>query len=236
MSRLIKEDFNKLCGFIRSYGIEAVVDNKESQGLLSAYHKKYLAYLILVENLRLHAGEGTQEGFKPQSQYDFLQESCSDVGQAFFLMFHGCYKGSKLLLRSSIENFLKFIGLDECPGLPATKSVSEIFDKTKAISVFAGNKVNLHSILHDDYATLCQDVHTADKTHMASISALSHFPNFSVDEASAITKMAQRLVSIYVTVLALKYNQIYHSQNFLHKEVCNETIVKEFKKDVHNIK
>lgn len=236
MSRLIKEDFGKLCDFIKSYSIKAVADNEESKKLLSAYHKKYLAYLVLVEELRSHVGEVMPDSVMIQSQYDFLQESCSDIGQAFFLMFHGCYKGSKLLLRSSIENFLKSIGMDEHPNLPTTKSVYEIFEKTKAISIFADDKVKLHSLLHDDYATLCKDVHTADKTHMASISALSHFPSFLMDEATTITQMVQRLVSIYVTVLALKYNRIYHLQNFLHKEICNETIIREFRKEVHNVK
>ena len=47
--------------------------------------------------------------------------------------------------------------------------------------------------------------------------------------------MVQRLISIYVTIMALKYNQIYHLQNFNHKEICNKAIIKEFKKEVHNI-
>lgn len=235
MSRLVKEDFGKLCDFIRAYCIKAVADSKKSKDLLSAYHKKYLAYLIIVEELHLHVGDAAPDSVMQQSQYDFLQESCSDVGQAFFLMFHGCYKGSKLLLRSSIENFLKCVGMDKYPDLPTTKSVYEIFDKTKTVSAFVHGKEKLHSRLHNEYATLCQDVHTADKNHMASISGLSHFPSFETIEANTIVKIAQRLVSIYITVLALKYNQIYHSQKFFYKEICNETIIKEYRREVHNV-
>lgn len=235
MSRLIQEDFCKLCDFIKSYRIEGIIVNEEAKTILSTYHKKYFAYLILIEELHQHINDTTFDNYLSTPQYDFLQESCSDVGQAFFLLFHGCYKGAKLLLRSSIENYLKAIGMDENPKLPTTKSVYEVFDVTKTTKAFRGNKEKLHSQLRDEYVNLCQDVHTADKMHMSSISALSHFPCILINEASAITKMVQRLVSIYVTIIALKYNQIYHLQNFNHKEICNKAIIKEFKKEVHNI-
>lgn len=208
MSRLIQEDFCKLCDFIKSYRIEGIIVNEEAKTILSTYHKKHSAYLILIEELHQHIDDTTFDNYLSTPQYDFLQESCSDVGQAFFLLFHGCYKGAKLLLRSSIENYLKAIGMDENPKLPTTKSVYEVFDVTKTTKAFRGNKEKLHSQLRDEYVNLCQDVHTADKMHMSSISALSHFPCILINEASAITKMVQRLVSIYVTIIALKYNQI----------------------------
>lgn len=170
-----------------------------------------------------------------KEQYEYLQESCSDVGQAFFLIFHGCYKGAKLLLRSSIENFLKGSCLDEDKSLPSTKSVYEVFDKSRATGTFKETKASLHAQLHNEYALLCQDVHTADVSHMASITALNHFPSFQKEDAGNISKMVQKIVPIYITTLALKYNLVYHSMSYNYKEITNKEIINDYKKEVHNI-
>lgn len=231
MSRLISEDFDKLCSFITSYSLSDIWGNKEAVKLLSTYHKKYYGYLVFMEELHLIE----EKNELPESQYDFLQESCSDIGQAFFLLFHGCYKGAKLLLRSSIENFLKGICLDEDSSLPKTKSVYEIFRKARMTNVFSDVKIKLYDKLHNEYALLCQDVHTADKTHMASVSALNNFPSFDKKQAHIVIKFVLQLVPIYMTLLALKFNKIYHEMNPLYKEVTNKEILNDFKKKVHNL-
>lgn len=152
MSRLIKEDFDKLCTFIKDYSLSDVLEIDDAKKLLSSFHKKYFAYLVLIEEIH-HKIEQKDEGLKmSKEQYEYLQESCSDVGQAFFLIFHGCYKGAKLLLRSSIENFLKGSCLDEDKSLPSTKSVYEVFDKSRATGTFKETKASLHAQLHNEYA------------------------------------------------------------------------------------
>lgn len=194
MSRLIKEDFDKLCTFIKDYSLSDVLEIDDAKKLLSSFHKKYFAYLVLIEEIH-HKIEQHDEVLKiPKEQYEYLHESCSDVGQAFFLTFHGCYKGAKLLLRSSIENFLKGSCLDEDESLPSTKSVYEVFDKARATGTFKETKANLHMQLHNEYALLCQDVHTADVSHMASITALNHFPSFHNEDAGNILKMVQKII------------------------------------------
>lgn len=230
MSRLIKEDFDKLCAFIDSYDLSDVLKCEDAKKLLSAYHKKYLAYLVLVEEIHQKVDKKDSVLKMSKKQYEYLQESCSDMGQSFFLLFHGCYKGAKLLLRSSIENFLKGSCMDEDKTLPTTKSVYEVFDKAKATSTFKGIKEKLHVQLHGEYALLCKDAHTANVTHMASITALSHFPSFLKEEAGSISKMVQKLVPIYITIIALKYNSAYHSMNYTYKDITNKEIITEYKK------
>lgn len=228
MSRLIKEDFDKLCTFIKDYSLSDVLEIDDAKKLLSSFHKKYFAYLVLIEEIH-HKIEQHDEVLKmPKEQYEYLQESCSDVGQAFFLTFHGSYKGAKLLLRSSIENFLKGSCLDEDESLPSTKSVYEVF-------TFKETKANLHMQLHNEYALLCQDVHTADVSHMASITALNQFPSFHNEDAGNILKMVQKIIPIYITTIALKYNLAYHSMSYNYKEITNKEIINDYKKEVHNI-
>ena len=208
MSRLIKEDFDKLCTFIKDYSLSDVLKIDDAKKLLSSFHKKYFAYLVLIEGIH-HKIEQYDEVLKmSKEQYEYLQESCSDVGQAFFLTFHGCYKGAKLLLRSS---------------------------KARATGTFKETKANLHAQLHNEYALLCQDVHTADVSHMASITALNHFPSFHNEDAGNILKMVQKIIPIYITTIALKYNLAYHSMSYNYKEITNKEIINDYKKEVHNI-
>ena len=235
MSRLVKDDFGKLCTFIKDYGLSDVLDIEDAKKLLSFFHKKYFAYLVLIEEIHQKTVLNDGSINMSKEQYEYLQESCSDLGQAFFLVFHGCYKGVKLLLRSSIENFLKGSCMDEDRSLLTTKNVYEVFDKAKSTNVFIGTRVKLYSQLRNEYSLLCQDVHTADDSHMASITSLNHFPSFQKKEAESISKIVQKIIPIYITAIALKYNRVYHSMSFTYKEITNKLIIKEYKKEVHNI-
>lgn len=235
MSRLVKDDFGKLCTFIKDYGLSDVLDIEDAKKLLSFFHKKYFAYLVLIEEIHQKTVLNDGSINMSKEQYEYLQESCSDLGQAFFLVFHGCYKGAKLLLRSSIENFLKGSCMDEDRSLLTTKNVYEVFDKANSTNVFIGTRGTLYSQLRNEYSLLCKDVHTADDSHMASITALNHFPSFKKKKAESISKIVQKIIPIYITAIALKYNRVYHSMIFIYKEMTNKLIIKEYKKEVHNI-
>lgn len=235
MPRIISDDFKELCKFIENYRISDVVADKEAKELLSACHKKYYAFLILIEVMREFVDNHKLDPELSSQQFKFMQEACSDMGQAFFLTINGCYKGAKLLLRSSIENFLKGTCMDEILDIISTKSVYEVFDIALTTTVFAAEKKELHDRLHDIYGLLCQDVHTASEKNMASITALNHFPIFVKEECSEVQRHVQTLVNIYITCIALKYNELYHKIDIINKEVLNKEVIKKYKKTVQNI-
>ena len=235
MSRQIKKDFEDLCRFVQDYNLKDIVSNREAREHLSACHKKYYAYLIIIEEFRLVIEDARYSPQLTAPQFAYIQESCSDVGQSLFLTINGCYKGSRLLLRSSIENFLKGISFDEDDSIVTTKSVYEVFDKAKLTTAFSGGKISIHQDLHNIYTTLCQDVHTADTNHMASISALNHFPKYDSGEFNSIQNLIKRLVNNYITVLSLKFNQHYHHIGYMNKEILNSEVKREYKKEVQNV-
>ena len=109
MSRRIKEDFDNLCDFFKKYSLAPIFEEKDFVKQISTYHKKYYSYLVLVIELKEIVDNANYAPCMSQEQYNYVLESCSDVGQALFLVTHGCYKGAKLLLRSSIENFIKAV-------------------------------------------------------------------------------------------------------------------------------
>lgn len=107
MSRLVKEDFGKLCTFIKEYGLSDVLENEDAKKLLSSFHKKYFAYLVLIEEIhqRIVLNDGAIN--MPKEQYEYLQESCSDLGQAFFWYFMDVIKVQNYCCVVLLRIFLK---------------------------------------------------------------------------------------------------------------------------------
>lgn len=235
MSRRIKEDFDNLCDFFKKYSLAPIFEEKDFVKQISTYHKKYYSYLVLVIELKEIVDNANYAPCMSQEQYNYVLESCSDVGQALFLVTHGCYKGAKLLLRSSIENFIKAVCFDEYPDIVIKKSVYEVFDIAKASMTFSGSKKNIFDTIHTEYIELCKDVHTADFTHMEHITALRLFPHFNNDGAENIKRHILRILPVYITLLCLKYNQGFHSIFYSNQEIIKESILTEYKKEIHNL-
>lgn len=173
MSRIVKDDFDGLTSFVKFYALSSLTADKEFLGFLSALHKRFYSYLVLIEELRLCIDDNRKKPVLTKEQFDFLQESVSDCGQCLFMAIHGCYKGTRLLLRSSIENFLKGISMEVAPQIIKEKSVYQVFNDADAVKVF--QKTNLKESLHSIYGDLCMDVHTADSSHMTGVSAMKFF-------------------------------------------------------------
>ena len=231
MSRIVKDDFGGLINFVKSYSLEALTDDQDFLSFISTIHKKFYSYLVLIEEFRLCKDDIAKKPVLSKGQFDYLQESVSDCGQCLFLAMNGCYKGARLLLRSSIENFLKGICLDEVPQIITEKSVYQVFEDAELANVFKKNELikDLHSI----YGDLCMYVHTAGSTHMSGVSALKFFPHFNKEEADKLSVVFIRLLPIFVTALCLKFNCQYHYINYQNKEVIGSIILDDYKKQVY---
>ena len=235
MSRRVKDDFEKLIGFFGSYSIEPNIKNAEFQTFLSTYHKRYFAYLTFIAELSQYQSKALLSGLN-ESQYRFYTESCSDCGLALFDSVNGNYKGSRLFLRSSIENFMKAISLDEDMTIDQEKNVYTLFERAKAISFFSIETTkNLFNIIHQQYKELCKDVHTATINNMVQLSALNTLPSFDVAQAKRVEVVVLSLIPAYVTLLALKYNAFYHNIYYENRDVIQTTLIKEYAKAINNI-
>lgn len=235
MSRRVKDDFEKLIGFFGSYSIEPNIKNAEFQTFLSTYHKRYFAYLTFIAELSQYQSKALLSGLN-ESQYRFYTESCSDCGLALFDSVNGNYKGSRLFLRSSIENFMKAISLDEDMTIDQEKNVYTLFERAKAISFFSIETTkNLFDIIHQQYKELCKDVHTATINNMVQLSALNTLPSFDVAQAKRVEVVVLSLIPAYVTLLALKYNAFYHNIYYENRDVIQTTLIKEYAKAINNI-
>ena len=231
MARMVKDDFEGLICFVKSYSLSAIESDCDFLDFVSTLHKKFYSYLILIEELRLCVDDTKKKPVIGKEQFEFLQESVSDCGQCLFLAINGCYKGARLLLRSSIENFLKGVCMDEVTQIITEKSVYQVFDDAGTAKVFQNNtfKDDMHSI----YGELCMDVHTADSSHMAGVSALKFFPHFVKDEAEKLSSKYIKLIPVFVTTLCLKYNNQFHSIDYKNKEVISSILLDEMRAKVY---
>jgi len=236
MTKAIKTDFESLRLFINDFDLKESFKDEDFQKITSTYHKKYFSYLTFVEELAVATtGKNKVLGEEQQS---FLRESCSDCGQAFFLLMCGCYKGMRLLLRASIESFIKAISLDEEHNICSIKNVYEVFEKAKGISLFVdkdNDRMKLFHMIHGEYKHLCQDVHIAGKDNMEGISALSYFPAFDKDKSEKVSKIALRLMQCYITILAFKYNEVFHKIGFVNKEIIQHNFFSNYRKAINHI-
>lgn len=234
MSRLIKNDFDQIIAFLKDYSVTESLKDPDFSAFISTLHKKYYSYLVCMEELRLFVDDNQYETVLTSKQFYYLQESVSDCGQCFFLALNGCYKGAKLLLRSSIETFIRALCIDEDSTIETETSVYEVFNKIKQIKIFV-EKPSLEDNIHDEYKNLCGDVHTAGVQRMSGVTALKFFPHFDKNEANVLSRSILRLLPCYVTLLCLKFNKQFHQIHYENKDVISKEILRDYKAAVYGI-
>ena len=237
MSREIKTDFEGLLSFIESYNLRNLVSDIEFKNSVSQQHKKYYAYLVYLAEIQDYAVKRNFSNIFRMEQLSYIKESCSDIGTCFFSTFHGSYKSAKLLLRSSIETFLKGFSKDEIVNIDQETSVYCMFDNIKKMKFFSEDPqmLSLFNKIHQAYKLLCRDVHTATEHNMANISALNYFPTFNKSEAKTVCKYIFDLVPCYLTLLLLKYNDQFHKFHHKNKDIVMASIPKEYRSRINNI-
>lgn len=237
MPRDTRVDLQQLLTFIGSYNLSHLIEDKDFILSIKQQHKKYYSYLIYIAEIQQYIDDSNSGVIFRNDQYPFLKESCSDIGIAFFSSFHGNYKSSKLLLRSSIETFIKGFCIDEVIDIDSETSIYRMFDNVKRSIFFVKNQLRIKILqsIHQSYKKLCMDVHTATSQNMANISALSYFPSFKKEEATIVCKYVLSLIPSYLTLLLIKYNNQYHRFHHRNKEIIMESIPRQYRPIINNI-
>lgn len=229
MSREIKEDFNELKEFFRNYNLSHLESHTELISITSQQHKKYFSILTFLGELI----EKKDSDILPsvnEIQIDYLTECVSDIGNSIFVMVHGAYKASRLMLRSSIENFIKGIGMDDIPDIHEEKSVYALFDRVGESAFFKSDLVKpAFDAIHNLYKDLCLDTHTATRVNMSHITAINYFPAYDQVSAMKTKDIALKLISNYILILCLKYKNHYSLMHHRNKENIIINIPKSFR-------
>jgi len=236
MSREIQIDFDALKAFLNGYNLSHLLNDASFNSFISQQHKKYFAYLTFIAEIQNFIDNPDYSNIILTTQIPFLKESCSDTGISFFSTFHGSYKSSELLLRSSIETFLKGYFLDIIADIDKESSIYELFRKIKALPYCSVEpSKSIIDLIHGKYKMLCQDVHTATNLNMVNLSALNYFPSFNKDEATKVSDFSLVLISSYLTLLSLKYNEQFHGFHYKNRKIIINSIPRQYRLMINNI-
>jgi hypothetical protein len=225
MSREIQQDFKLLEDFIESYSLAENFSNDDFKLNLTQQHKRYYALLIFSAELNYQKFDPIELSNPSHDELkrnfsNFLAESISEIGSAFFIWLHGCYKVAQQTLRSSIENFFKGIGSIQFNAITEKKNTFEVIELVGNLEFFKDNQNRpLFEVLKTYYGALCASVHTATFQNMQRISALGYFPHFSNENAKSV---ATNLISIsenFLSILCLMFPEVLYTMHFKNRDV-----------------
>jgi hypothetical protein len=240
MSRETREDLDALRSFVRNYSLAAVAASPDYDRLLSQQHRRYLALLVILaefDEQRLSSTSPTPDPLYPSgSQLTYIQESASDVGQAIFCWMHGGYKACRIILRSSVETFIKGMACNDAPSVLTETRLYKVFETANATPFFfTGHGAGLFSDLNARYGQLSTDVHTARSVNMNNISALKYFPTFDVGSAKSASENVVYTITRFVVALCLRFNAAFHAMHHRNKETVLNNVPAIYKRRIQNI-
>lgn len=241
MTRESKQDLELLRKFVTAYNLTAVSHNAEFDKSLAQQHRRYLALLIFIAEISeqrttLFTESRDLSHLPSELQIAYLDECASDVGQALFCWMNGAYKGSRVLLRSAIENFVKGTSCSEQPSVLTERSLYKVFEIAALVTFFSSAPgAQLFSELNIKYGELSLDVHTASTANMAKISALNYFPTFAPKVAKNCAEQIVHVTTRMIVALCVNYNVAFHTMHHRNKETVLDSVPSAFKQRIQNV-
>jgi hypothetical protein len=225
---------DELTDYFSSFSLKTLMSDGEFAKSLKSLYESFHPLLIWCNYFR----SNPPEQFPKIEQFikfqDYFEEMTSDLCQAIFLYAQGLYKPGLLLIRSSIENFLKCIGLFENKPVLEMKSVYDLFDFVKRFPIIASTADQKKEFdrIHTNYIKLCAFVHTKDNTFMSFTTALGHVPSFDRNKAGCYLEICQKVISSFQIFIAImfvkKIKKLHHSD----QDLILDNIPKRIKKQL----
>lgn len=229
MARVIDADFELLTQFLNEYSLNEIVGSEEQLGIVKAAHKAYLPFLqfwsiCLDESTEGHFALFGKSVSVTSLEFSYLREAISDTGSGLFCCLHGAYKPGHMALRSSIENFLRFVSGPFNNSALSTTSVYDLFDIARATEPFAEPRNIYIEQLRANYVDLCKYSHSASLAHMAGIHALAHFPSFDKTAFQGWLQLAKPCMTAMTTVVVQGHPSLYLDAHYASKELLDQLV------------
>lgn len=234
MTREVISDYEKLLKYIDTYTISDLVSNKYFKSQLVMIHKNYIALLTIMSELDHQNKQGSVSEIALNDDFfNYILESVSDIGNAIFCWINGAYKPSRIMMRSSIENFIRGVGVLEYADILLEKNIYKLFDTAKDLNIFSTPLIRneCYSELHKFYKELCADVHTGGKKHMVHLNALKHFPHYDKKVANSTAEIICTITNNVVAFLCITFKDTYHLMHHRNKEnilYCQHSAIKKY--------
>jgi hypothetical protein len=220
MTRECSKDFNLLKQYVFDYSISF---NLEQKSYLITAKKMHKAYFSLVN---WHIEYQHQMEFfsqKHTSNKDILlriSEAISDISSSKFSWLNGSYKASRVMLRSSIENFVRAISAIHDEEQLVEGSVHALFDKANDNIIFNSSKTvnDSYKMLHSKYKELCKDTHTTYASNMESITSLVDYPKYIEEKSNLTGDVFINIVKNILVILCIFFNELFHKMHHRNRE------------------
>lgn len=230
MSREIAKDCELFIDYIRKYNLSHLCDNEQFIIDLKTMHRKVYGYLLFTAEL---CQQNQSSKSFDQMVIDYFKETGSDLMQSIFSWANGSYKSSKLLLRSSIETFIKACLGDEDREVFEEKSLYKLFDIAKNHSYFKGEIRDRHfERIHNSYKILCMTAHSAPTIELASISSMKMLPRYDFKLSREFSNLFNNTLESMLSSILLNFHSIVHSMHMLNKSVFLSTLTLTSKKEI----
>ena len=231
MVRAVDDDFKRLVDFISTYSTSKIIELEGFVPSTRITHKHYVPLLqILAETNKLATSReltffGDQIGPYSKSIL-YLQECVSDIGCSLFCSINGAYKPADMLLRSAIENFMKFAVGASAKKVYRMKNVYEIFELFQANKAFDVVDKKVYELIRFLYVELCKTTHTASVTQMAKIHSLNSFPGFHQAKYGCWVKNSTQLIVAFSAIIVAGNKNIYLGAHYKSREIIEAVLPK----------
>ena len=230
MSRERKEDFQKLVEFLRNYAISSEAGNQSFQLLLKQLHGKLFSLLTLVVEIESLNPE-LQVYSEDSLSYSF--ECASDLAQSLFCWVHGAYKPADLMLRSSIETFVKAACGTEIPPILSERSLYQVMDYARASNACGAQLVAQYfARIQNEYALLCAVAHSATADRQTQVQALRMFPKFDPQNAEAFGRRFVVLTERYMAILLANNDAAFRKAHYKNQQIVLDALPREIKQEL----
>lgn len=220
MSRECKSDFDEFVNYISTYKVDDNLTKKSYVDTAKNMHKAYFSLLHWHTEF-LHQKDFFKEKFSNNEEVLIrISEVISDVGSSKFNWINGSYKASRVMLRSSIENFIRALSSIKNNSLLTEKSMYALMEQAKASQIFTSSQKvkDCFTSLHNSYKELCKDTHTAKAENMERVTSLIDYPKFHEEKSKKAGEIFSSVVKNVLLILCLVFNSLYHKMHHKNRE------------------
>lgn len=227
MARNINEDLDVLLKFLSVYSLDGILRDEQLKSIIKSFHKYHLSYLTLLVCME-------QKTTFSDPMKDRLFESASDIGYAFFLLCNGCYKPANLILRSSLENFVKALVVNNNPNILQEKFIHKIFSEACTVQqcTYLTEHQSIKS-LYGYYKELCKYTHTSSEQEMSQMIAFKWLPGIDYTEANKLRNIARNILKKYILIVIHLFRDEFFEIDFQHKDTIFVGVSSKDQKRIH---
>lgn len=221
MSRECTADFSALSNYVAAYSVAPSLGKTSYIESLKSMHKVYFSVVCW------HAEVMSSKDDISASRSSFtndvwlrISEAVSDLSSSLFNWINGSYKACRIMLRSSIENFVRAIAAIEQPEIIREKNIYKLFESSAKLQIFTAHSTTRHYYdqLHSDYKVLCRDTHTASFENMEQITSLDGLPVYAKTKAVSAKDLYVRVSQSLTIIMCLLLNAEFHKMHHRNRE------------------